>query len=602
MRRKPMRRDLQPAADFCIPVAVAAPSRVAPAVAPGTGGGYLAAAWSPDALAALAARLGEGGAVLEDVPDAALLDAWAATVEAFLDPGSLERRELDPRLIPACRLSGAGLEAALAAVLGGVRRGPAAALLERAAAWRGRLAAMAAGGLSPRRGPAGGETPDLRPATVGAAPALVLGVMAGNLPALAVQTLLPVLALRRPVLLKSASAEPFFAPAFLASLVRREPRLAPACAAISWRGGDVALEAPLLAAAGTVIAYGDAAALADLRRRAGGRLIEYGPRMSLAVVAPPGAGSSGVPGAASSGVPGAASSGVPGAASSGVPGAGSSGVPGAGSPGVPGAGSPGVPAPGSSGVPALGGGDAQGRSAADRTGGTVAARLAGGPGRTGRRGAAAMGRTAPDDPAAMADLAAGLARDVALFDQRGCLSIVAVYVIGDLAAARRVAAALETALADLAVRWPPGPASAATLGAVQQVRLTAELAGLWVPPGRSSPLLPPAAGTVLVDPDPTLRPAPGPRVVRVHPLPDPSRLPGLLAPWRDRLQGAALAGAAAWDLAPALGALGLSRFAAPGELQSPDASWHNGGIDPLAALARPAGGPAGRQGRSSRDA
>jgi hypothetical protein len=38
--------------------------------------------------------------------------------------------------------------------------------------------------------------------------------------------------------------------------------------------------------------------------------------------------------------------------------------------------------------------------------------------------------------------------------------------------------------------------------------------------------------------------------------------------------------------------LGLSRFAAPGELQSPDATWLNGGIDPLAALTSPS--PPGR--------
>ena len=38
------------------------------------------------------------------------------------------------------------------------------------------------------------------------------------------------------------------------------------------------------------------------------------------------------------------------------------------------------------------------------------------------------------------------------------------------------------------------------------------------------------------------------------------------------------------DLAPRLAELGISRCAAPGDLQSPDASWHNGGIDPLLAL------------------
>jgi acyl-CoA reductase-like NAD-dependent aldehyde dehydrogenase len=397
---------------------------------------------------------------LRSLPDAALLDAWAATVEAFLDPGSPERQELAAPLAALCGLSAAGLDAGLEAVLGGVRRRPAAALLARAAA------------LAQERAERQGAIDEA------ARPALVLVVLASNLPALAVQPLLPMLALRRPVLLKSPSAEPLFAPAFAAALTRREPRLAGAIAAAAWRGGDADLEAPLLAAAGTVVAYGDSAALADLARRAAGkRFVGYGPQMSLAAIGP------------------------------------------------------------SAG------------------------------------GAAGAGEGLPEA------LAAGLARDVALFDQRGCLSVAAVYVAGDLDAATRFAARLEAALADLAVRWPPGPAAAAALAAVQQARLETELRGL----PRSS--LPPTAGTVLVEPELALRPSPGLRTVRVHPLADLDRLPELLAPWRGRLQGAALAGAAAWRVAPRLAELGISRCAAPGELQSPDASWHNGGVDPLTALA-----------------
>jgi hypothetical protein len=87
-----------------------------------------------------------------------------------------------------------------------------------------------------------------------------------------------------------------------------------------------------------------------------------------------------------------------------------------------------------------------------------------------------------------------------------------------------------------------------------------------------------------VDPDPKLRLSPGLRTVRVHPLEDLARLPGLLEPWRGRLQGVAMVGEDALGLEPRLTELGVSRFAAPGELQSPDASWHNGGVNPLEAL------------------
>jgi hypothetical protein len=105
--------------------------------------------------------------------------------------------------------------------------------------------------------------------------------------------------------------------------------------------------------------------------------------------------------------------------------------------------------------------------------------------------------------------------------------------------------------------------------------------GLW----QSS--LPLRDGTVIVDSDPEFRPSPGLRCVRIHPLEDLSRLPKLLAPWQGRLQGAALAGEEAWRLEPALARLGISRCAPPGELQSPDATWHNGGINPLEVLNRP---------------
>jgi hypothetical protein len=94
-----------------------------------------------------------------------------------------------------------------------------------------------------------------------------------------------------------------------------------------------------------------------------------------------------------------------------------------------------------------------------------------------------------------------------------------------------------------------------------------------------------ATGTVVVDPLPEFRPSPGLRTVRIQPLDALDRLPTLLAPWRHRLQGAALAGEAAWRLESALGELGVSRCAPAGHLQTPDALWHNGGLHPLEALA-----------------
>lgn len=406
----------------------------------------------------------------EPVTAGDLAAAWGRTVDAFRDPTSPERRALDPALAAAVRLSPQGLAAGLEAVLGGVAGERAAEVIAAGAA---RRAAAPRGGT-----PAGGRAGDSAPSDAARPPVLV--VLAGNVPGFAVQPLLPGLALGRRVVLKSSSAEPWFAPAFVAALARREPALGEAVTALAWRGGDETVEAPLLAACDPVLAYGDAPAIADLRRRAAGRVIAYGPKTSLAVVGP------------------------------------------------------------------------------------------------------------ETDPAAVAE---GLARDVALFDQRGCLSIAAVYVTGggagdgagDVEArAEAVAAALAAELARLAVLWPPGPATAGELAAVRHARDEATMAGARLLP------LAPAAGAVVLDSRPAFRPTPGRRIVRVHPLADPGALAALLAPWAGRLQGVALAGfpaPAEAALRAALAPLGVSRFAPPGRLQHPDVRWHNGGVDPLDALA-----------------
>ena len=415
--------------DAALPPGVAAPPFVA---RERVGVGYEGAMWDPEALGGLVVRLAAGGPTLGALSDGRLLAAWSAAVG---EVGGAVASVL-PVL---CRLSPAGTRAGLERVLGGVSGEPARRLVAEAAR---------RGGGARSGGP-------------------VLVVLASNLPGLAVQPLLALLALRRPVLLKSPSAEPLFAPAFVAALAAREPALAGALAAATWPGGDRALEAPVLGGVERVIAYGERESLEDLERRAPGKLVGYGPKTSLAVVA-----------------------------------------------------------------------------------------------------AKAMS----------GETAAGLAEDVALFDQRGCLSVAAVYTDGDAAALARH---LTAALAELAERWPPGPAAAAELAAVQQARLEAELRGSETI--RVGAAL--AAGSVIVEEDPVFRPSPGLRTVRVHSLSDLAALPALLAPWRGRLQGAALAGDAAWPLAAPLEELGISRCAAPGELQSPDALWHNGGVHPLAVLA-----------------
>ncbi len=390
--------------------------------------------WTPTTLGNTAAGLVRSG--FPEIGTSRLTDAWADTVAELRNPESAIRRSLDPPLAHLTRLSAEGLTAGLEAVLGGVSREPADKLFEQAQ------------GLAE----AGNRE-------------LVLIVTASNLPALAVQSLLPTLALRRPVLIKSPSSEPVFAPAFLDALCRREPLLRPAVAAVTWTGGDRELEAPLFTQAGKVVAYGGDDAIRDLRVRAGTKLVPYGPKLSLAIL---GAGVD------------------------------------------------------------------------------------------------------------VAEAADGLATDIALFDQRGCLSVQAIYTSGDGVALAR---SLAKALAQKAKEWPMGTFDPHLAAEVRQLHGEGAMRRLF------QPMLDLRQGTVLVEKDPTLRPSPGLRTVRIHPVADLDEVPALLESWAGRLQGASLAGTEAEALKPALRELGFSRFAPPGELQSADAGWHNGGVSPLEALA-----------------
>jgi hypothetical protein len=290
-----------------------------------------------------------------------------------------------------------------------------------------------------------------------AAPGPLLIFLAATPPGLAAQALLPALALRRPALLKTSSAEPDFATLLVELLAAREPILGEAYAAATWRGGDRAIEAPLVATAGRVIAYGGSDAMADLAQRCSS-FFGFGSKISLAIVG------------------------------------------------------------------------------------------------------------AEADPR---DAALGLARDIALFDQRGCLSVQLVLTTGDAAA---LGQELATALALEAERLPLGPASLGALAEIRLLREEAALRGAWVAQ------LPLRQGTVIVEP-PGAPPAPSPgwRTVRIHPLARLEDALPLLRPWQGLLQGAALAGGAE-ILGPALTALGVTRIAPPGELQRAGiAGWPNGG-------------------------
>jgi hypothetical protein len=411
------------------------PAYLAPRTAPVDATGARRGRFAPQELQAVASHLASRGPeTVASIPVARRFELWNECIAAFLEPGSPERSALLPRLLESARLSAEGLTEGLEIVLGGASGAAAASLARRAEA----LATTAPGRLAGV-------------------------VLAGNIPGLAVQSLLPALLLGRPLLLKSASAEPWFAAALVGALVAREPALADAYAAVAFAGEDAAAITAAFAEVDPLLAYGGAPAVESLAARFGERLVAHGPKASVALV----------------------------------------------------------------------GADVD-----------------------------------------LVGTARALARDIALFDQRGCLSVQAVYTAGD---PEELASALAWALRLESARLPHGPIDAATAAAVQQLRATADLQQRT----RSELQLELAVGTVLVESETFFRPVPGLRTVRVHGVGDLRDALPALEPWRGCLQGAALAGPSAVALSDTLPSLGFSRIAAAGELQAADASWANAGIDPL---------------------
>ena len=165
-----------------------------------------------------------------------------------------------------------------------------------------------------------------------------------------------------------------------------------------------------------------------------------------------------------------------------------------------------------------------------------------------------------------------IALDVALHDQRGCLSPHAVYVTGD---ARGFAERLAAALDAVAVRLAPGPASVDARAAARLLAAEAE----WAP---GAAVLCGAGGTVIYEEAPAFRPTAGLRTVRVHPLRDPRVLPELLPPGRIECVG--VAGVDPAPLVAVLRARGVARICPVGRMQRPPLSWPRGQHPPLGAL------------------
>jgi len=192
------------------------------------------------------------------------------------------------------------------------------------------------------------------------------------------------------------------------------------------------------------------------------------------------------------------------------------------------------------------------------------------------------------DPRAVAE---ALARDIALWDQLGCLSPLAIYLVGPEAARQTPAfgEALADALQNLHRSLPRGEAPLEAASAIQQEREEARIRGA----GGDAVTVFESSGTdwtVIGESDAQWRPAPLHRFVRVHPVPRVDDLGEALRPIVRNLSSVALAGFTPGDglteVGRELSRVGVARLCEAGRMQAPALGWHHDGQPILLPLAR----------------
>lgn len=196
-----------------------------------------------------------------------------------------------------------------------------------------------------------------------------------------------------------------------------------------------------------------------------------------------------------------------------------------------------------------------------------------------------IAREALARPTDVADVAWQAARDVALYDQQGCVSPHTFLVEeGGAVAPSSFAAVLGEQLARLEATWPraalPPEAAAAIQVARSEARFGAPGTLVWASPGST-------AWTVVYRPEPALVATPLNRFAAVCPVPDLGAAVELARPWAGRLQTVTYAGPRerALDLAGALAPLGVSRICPLGRAQEPGPAWrHDGALNLLPLL------------------
>jgi len=229
-------------------------------------------------VARLIERLRHARAALAARPRAEVVAVLDRVVAAWLDRPERLRFAAE-RVARSTGYAPAMVHTSLARTLAAWRGGPLRALLD------GLVGSHDAGS---RADGVGEATPEER--SVATPPELVVALLPGNTPGLAIAPTFTALGLGSAIVVKSAHGEPSFAPLLAASISEVDVEIGAACSVLSWSGGTAAIEEPLFAAADRVVVYGRTSTIEAVRRRAGERVIAFGPRVSVAVVAGPGEG------------------------------------------------------------------------------------------------------------------------------------------------------------------------------------------------------------------------------------------------------------------------------------------------------------------------
>jgi len=188
-----------------------------------------------------------------------------------------------------------------------------------------------------------------------------------------------------------------------------------------------------------------------------------------------------------------------------------------------------------------------------------------------------IGRESLDDLKSVAQRAA---MDLAMYDQRGCLSPHVFYVeTGGSFFPRQFAKSLAHELSRIEKVLPRGAVDTPTSARIHQIRSVAEIRQA---DGEEVIVFGSETGTlwtVIYEADPTFILSPLYRTVRVKPITDLARVFPLLDAWRPYLQSAGIAvpNSRLVSLAEGLARAGFNRITAVGRMQEPPPGWAQDG-------------------------